>query len=218
MEKKMFFKPLIWSIVVSLILSMLPLELTTSEVLATEKSTEKSKKDSPVTLLEAPNKFEGLNEKELEEITQSDTIIEQKDNGQYRATFFDDDVQIKSETGISNVDTTLSLEGNTYSTNNAEMEVDFSQTINKNSPYLKILDKDMNTSVVLKGIEYEGGLVAPQTKQAEVKDNVIWYRNIFENIDLRHVALNKEVKEDIVINSKGQAVKSIAYEIKTDKT
>ncbi|PKE06430.1 DNRLRE domain-containing protein [Macrococcoides caseolyticum] len=212
MERKFGFKTTIWGIVLSLILSLLPIDTMS----ANAEESSKEKDEQKAALLEAPETFDGVDNSILEK-ENKDIVIEEKDDGKYEATFYDDEVKIEDGKGISEIDPSLSETAEGYSPEKTEIEATFSEKLQKDQPYLKLKsDAESKTKVTFRGIEYKDRVEAPREVQSEVKENTIWYKNIIDDVDLRHITLNKEVKEDIVINRKTEDIRSIVYDIATE--
>lgn len=224
MEKQSWFKSLIWAIVFSLVISLLPVDLfiahaETDEdvpVDINEKKDNKKQKDKE-ELLKAPKDVDQSDLKSIDDLNNETTIVESKDENKYQATFYDDEVRMETDKGFEDIDANIKLNDGVFETENTELDLNFAPTIETNEPFINVIDDKDDTLVTLKGIEYKNKLRNPKSRRAEVKDNVIWHRGVFPNIDIRHVTLNKEVKEDVVINNKQNNIEAIVYEIDTDK-
>jgi len=153
------------------------------------------------------------------ELSTEDTVVQPGTKpGTYNLTMFDDEIQVKNEQKKwEKVDPSVKRNADNDLTATAtDLKVEFDSTIDSNSPLLEVGEtKNDKVSYVFKGIETAEGIQPIQPAQATVNGNEILHPNILPNVDLRHIVLNKEVKEDIILKQAVPGLKSFVYEIKT---
>lgn len=153
------------------------------------------------------------------ELSTEDTLVQPGTKpGTYNLTMFDDEIQVKNEKKKwEKVNPSLERNADNDLTATAtDLKVEFDSTIDSNSPLLEVGEtKNEKVSYVFKGIETAEGIQPIQPAQATVNENEILHPNILPNVDLRHIVLNKEVKEDIILKQAVPGLKSFVYEIKT---
>lgn len=153
------------------------------------------------------------------EISSEETIVrEGQKAGVYSLTTFDDAIQMKkSNDQWTDVDTSIkeTTDGN-YSPESSELKVEFDPEINSGSPLMVVGEQENDKiSITFKGINTKDDFRPIQTAEAFVDGNKIVHEDIFNGVDLRHVTLNKEVKEDIILHKAKPEIKSFVYKIDT---
>ncbi|WP_170234624.1 DNRLRE domain-containing protein [Macrococcus equipercicus] len=222
MEKKVYFRPVVWLIVVSLLISLLPVDFLTAYAETNITQENLKEKDTQSTeneekLIQAPKTLEEEDRKQIEEINNETTIVKE-DANQYQATFYDDQVMMNTGDGMKAVNPALKSQGENYVPHQTNMDLAFSKNLTAGTPFMEMTDQGNETRVILKGIEYKDKMNAPKSTAAQVDDNVIWHKSVLPGVDLRHITLNQEVKEDVILKERQADLKSIIYEIETDKT
>ena len=154
------------------------------------------------------------------EISSEETIIrDEKKPGVYSLTAFDDSIQMKkSNDQWIDVDTSIEKTSNgNYSPESSDLKVEFEPQIDNNSP-LMVVGEHQNDkmTITFKGIKTKDDFHPIQNSEATVESNKIIHEDIFNGVDLRHVALNKEVKEDIILHKAKPEIKSFVYKIDTE--
>ncbi|WP_426273749.1 DNRLRE domain-containing protein [Exiguobacterium sp. R-17] len=153
------------------------------------------------------------------ELSTEDTVVQPGTKpGTYNLTMFDDEIQVKNgQKKWEKVDPTLKRNADNDLTATAtDLKVEFDSTIDSNSTLLEVGEtKNDKVSYVFKGVETAEGIQPVQPALATVNGNEILHPNILPNVDLRHVVLNKEVKEDIILKQAVPGLESFVYEIKT---
>jgi len=229
MNKGIFTKIFVWLMSFSLVLSLMPYDLfiAHAETGETKEDIKKetSNEDDPVSTSSKNETDSNLAKNTIEEedllspddLQQENISVQKTDKaGVYQANIFDNQVMKKDEKGKwAKIDPSLSLKDGKISTKNTDINVKFNDTLSDNSSFINLNEGDEQISVTLSGMEYDNKVRAPKTRKSDIKDNTIWYKGIFPNIDVRHVVLNNEVKEDIVLNNNQKGLQAIQYKIKT---
>lgn len=153
------------------------------------------------------------------ELSNEETLVQQGPKpGTYTLTTFDDEIQVKNDQKKwVKVNTELKQNSEAdYIPIATDLEVKFDSKIDNKTPLLKVGDKiNENIAYVLKGVETDRGIQPIQSSQASVVENSILHPNILNGVDLRHIVLNKEVKEDIILKQNVPGLKAFVYEINT---
>ncbi|WP_214722035.1 DNRLRE domain-containing protein [Exiguobacterium sp. s192] len=153
------------------------------------------------------------------ELSSEETLVQQGPKpGTYNLTTFDDEIQVKNDQKKwVKVNTELKQNSEAdYTPIATDLEVKFDSKIDNKTPLLKVGEKKTESiAYVLKGIETDQGIQPIQSSQASVDENSILHPNILNGVDLRHIVLNKEVKEDIILKQNVPGLKAFIYEINT---
>lgn len=154
------------------------------------------------------------------EISSEETIVrDEKKPGVYSLTAFDDSIQMKkSNDQWIDIDTSIEKTSNgNYSPESSDLKVEFEPQINNNSPLMVVGEQQNDKmTITFKGIKTKDDFHPIQNSEAIVDSNKIIHEDIFNGVDLRHVALNKEVKEDIILHKANPEIKSFVYKIDTE--
>lgn len=220
---KLSNKVLSWLLVVTLVLSSFPM----GEGVKAEGDSKKEPESATTSANEneQDNKELVVPESEqdylpVEDITGDHMIVsEGNEPGTYELSAYDDIIKIKNAEGeVVPVDSNLELTQEGFSPKATALPVSFDQTLQSETPFLKVGDESTTVSFTLKGLKYQEGFLPPNETQALVRENQIWHRNVFPNVDLRHITLNDEVKEDLIFNQSSQLPLEIVYEFSTQLT
>lgn len=217
---KLSSKVLSWLLVVTLVLSSFPM----GEGVKAEGDSKKESQSETTSASENEQDNKELvapeSEQEylpVEDITGDHMIVsEGNEPGTYELSAYDDIIKIKNADGeVVPVDSNLELTQEGFSPKATALPVSFEQTLQSETPFLKVGDESTTVSFTLKGIKYQEGFLPPNKTQALVRENQIWHRNVFPNVDLRHITLNDEVKEDLIFNQFSKLPLEIVYEFST---
>ncbi|MEM5609083.1 hypothetical protein AAHH76_28325 [Bacillus toyonensis] len=85
----------------------------------------------------------------------------------------------------------------------------------KNGEYIQFEENGHKVKYKLQEANGESGSVKAQDVKPEVKENTIWHKQIFPDVDLRSIVFHTSVKEDIVLQ-KYTGHNVFHYEIQTD--
>ncbi|TCI59112.1 DNRLRE domain-containing protein [Exiguobacterium sp. SH0S2] len=212
---KLSHKMLSWFLVVTLVLSSFPMgEGVKAEENERKASTSSTNEEQNAELVAPDSEPDYL---PVEDITGDHVVVtEGNEPGTYELTAYDDTVKIKNADGeIVPVDATLESTQGGFSPKSTNLPVSFDRALRSETPFLEVGEDSTSIAFTLKGLQYEEGLVAPKETQTLVRENQVWHRNVFPNVDLRHIALNDEVKEDLIFNQSAQLPKEIIYEFNT---
>lgn len=204
-----------WLLVVTLVLSSFPMGEGVKAEGDGKKTNTSSVSENEVAELVAPDSDSDY--LPVEDITGDHMVVtEGKESGTYELTAYDDTVKIKNEDGeFVPVDATLEARQDGFSPKSTQLPVSFERALRSGSPFLEVGEDSSRIAFTLKGLQYEEGLVAPKDVQTLIRDNQVWHRNVFPNVDLRHITLNDEVKEDLIFNQSAELPKEIIYEFNT---
>ncbi|QUE88008.1 DNRLRE domain-containing protein [Exiguobacterium alkaliphilum] len=212
---KLSHKIMSWLLVVTLVLSSFPMGEGVKAEGDGKKTNTSSVSENEVAELVAPDSDSDY--LPVEDITGDHMVVtEGKESGTYELTAYDDTVKIKNEDGeFVPVDATLEARQDGFSPKSTQLPVSFERALRSGSPFLEVGEDSSRIAFTLKGLQYEEGLVAPKDVQTLIRDNQVWHRNVFPNVDLRHITLNDEVKEDLIFNQSAELPKEIIYEFNT---
>jgi len=155
------------------------------------------------------------------EISSEETIVREGNKpGLYSLTAYDDAIQMrKSNDQWVNVDTNIrETKDGKYSPESSELKVEFDSKIDSKAPLMVVGEENDKVSIVFKGINTKNEFRPIFNAEAVVKENKITHEDIFNGVDLRHVTLNNEVKEDIILHKPNPEIKSFVYDINTKLT
>ncbi|WP_147016195.1 DNRLRE domain-containing protein, partial [Kurthia sibirica] len=201
-------KLLIIVITVSMIISMLPdLAIKAYAESINNVSTEKDVKKKKVST-------DNLTEINKERTPYTKTFTD--GNGQYFKEIYAEKVHSKENKNYEEIDDNLVSIGTDYiSTHNTELNAKFPQSI-KNDQTIDYTSGEHTLSFEIDSAKSEGNVVLPTSKsKTSLNENEIQYKNIYDGIDLRHITLNEEVKEDWIVNQ-FTGIHEFKYQLKTD--
>ncbi|WP_269318441.1 DNRLRE domain-containing protein, partial [Exiguobacterium sp. KJ 601] len=209
---KLMNKGLSWILVLTLILSSFPMG---EGVVKAEGTTSSSSDNDEQTELDAPESETDY--LPVEDITGDHMIVtEGKETGSYELTAFDDDIKVKTNEGqVLPIDSTLELKEDSFSPKATSLPVSFEKILSSDSPFLQVGDKDAEVMFTLKGITFKDGFLTPKDTATTVQGNQVWHRDVFPGVDIRHVTLSDEVKEDVILHDVSSLPQDIVYEFKT---
>lgn len=212
---KLSHKILSWLLVVTLVLSSFPMGEGVKAEGDGKNTNTSSGNEKEVAELVAPDSDSDY--LPVEDITGDHMVVtEGKESGTYELTAYDDTIKIKNVDGeFVPIDTTLEARQDGFSPKSTQLPISFERALRSGSPFLEVGEDSSSIAFTLKGLQYEEGLVAPKDVQTLIRDNQVWHRNVFPNVDLRHITFNDEVKEDLIFNQSAELPKEIIYEFNT---
>jgi RHS repeat-associated protein len=182
----------------------------------TESETINSKKEEQNQELIAPDT--DVDYLPVEDITGEDVIVtEGREKGTYELTAFDDAVKVKQPDGTTvplNPNLTRTEDG--YSPKATNLPLVFDDSIQSDSPFVKIGQEGSTVAFTLKGLRYNNEILTPKETPTITNENQVWHKGVFPNVDLRHITLNDEVKEDIIFYEQSALPQEVIYEFKTE--
>lgn len=217
---KLSNKVLSWLLVVTLVLSSFPM----GEGVKAEGDSKKELESATTSASENEQDNKELVAPESEEaylpvekITGEDVIVsEGNEPGTYDLEAYDDAARVTNNNGeLVPIDSNLERTENGFSPKATALPVNFDSSLQSESPFLMVGEDASTVSFTLKGLKYEDGFLKPKETQTLVRDNQVWHQDVFPNTDLRHIALNDEVKEDLIFNQSAELPLEIIYEFKT---
>lgn len=154
---------------------------------------------------------------QVDELGNGNIIVTPKANNEYQLTAYEHDVQVKDQDGWKAIDPTLTPDGKGgFVTKETKLDIKFSKEFEPTDSFIEVGDNENQmVEFSLIGIETVKGLKSIQASTGRVSDNVITYPDILDGVDLRHIVLNSEVKEDLILNKPVKGLKSINYKLKT---
>ncbi len=154
----------------------------------------------------------------IENITGEHVIVtEGKEKGTYELTAFDDAIKIKKADGKTvPLDPNLERTEDGYSPKATSLPLTFESSLESDSPFIRVGQGESTVSFTLKGLLYEDELVMPSETPTVTNENQVWHKEVFPNVDLRHITLNDEVKEDIIFYEQSALPREVIYEFKTE--
>lgn len=161
--------------------------------------------------------IEDLEAKTTEELSNEHTLISKSGNNDYTLKMFDDVIQTQSGDDWKRVNTNFKeISSDKISTESTDLTVKFDSEIDNKDPMLVVGEnKEESISFTLKGMESDNQIISINKSDATIDANKLTHENILTDIDLRHTALNSEVKEDIILNKPVKKIGPFVYEIKT---
>lgn len=152
-----------------------------------------------------------------EGLSSGNTIVTSNGDNEYSLTTFESDVQVEENNGWKAIDTTLIPDNDGgFVTKETKLDIKFSEELNPKESFIEVTnDADQKVEFSLASIETSEGLIPIQKSEGEISENIITYRDILDGIDLRHIVLNTEIKEDVILNEKIEGLKSINYILNT---
>ncbi|WP_214859098.1 DNRLRE domain-containing protein [Exiguobacterium sp. s191] len=195
----------------SLLVSSLPLHI--KDVKAEEKSGTKvndSFESSPAYKLDPEEKVgETINTPFMES--------EKKGEGDYRLTIYNDEQFLKRDGSWKDVDLRLAeTQGQTIEPKNSKIDVRFDDRISSRVPFMSVEGSDGDAiDFRFEGTQTKDGLQKIEERMADTNDNHIIYKDVHPGVDVRHVVMNEEVKEDIILNQKNMDIEKFIYRIHT---
>lgn len=164
------------------------------------------------------NRISEMIKNQVDELSNNNSIVTTDDNVHYELTTFESDVQIEKNNAWKAIDSTLvsDNEGN-YVTKESKLDIKFSNNLHPQDAFIDI-DNDSSQSVEfsLNSVQTEDGLYPIQKSEGEIFKNSITYPDILKDVDLRHIVLNNEIKEDIILHKPLKGLKSINYRLETN--
>lgn len=195
----------------SLLVSSLPLHI--KDVKAEEKSGTKlngSFESSPAYMLDPEEKVgETINTPFMES--------EKKGEGDYRLTIYNDEQFLKRDGSWKDVDLRLAeTQGRTIEPKNSNIDVRFDDRISPRVPFMSVEGSDGDAiDFRFEGTQTKEGIQKIEERTADTNDNQIIYKDVHPGVDVRHVVMNEEVKEDIILNQKNMDIEKFIYRIHT---
>ncbi|HDR7512209.1 DNRLRE domain-containing protein [Bacillus toyonensis] len=214
-EKRRWLRYFIHLMVVTLIVSSIPLE-TVAETIATNKQNGEStssqsnfeeKQSQPQ--LPADNKPSEV----VQERKENEKVFDNKD-GTFTKRIYDSPVHMKEEGKWEEISPKLVEHNHKFTTKKTKINVTFEQVM-KNGEYIQFEENGHKVKYKLQEANGESGSVKAQDVKPEVKENTIWHKQIFPDVDLRSIVFHTSVKEDIVLQ-KYTGHNVFHYEIQTD--
>lgn len=155
--------------------------------------------------------------RQVDELGDGNIIVTLKANNEYQLTAYENDVQVEDRDGWKAIDTTLTPDGEGgFVTKETKLDIKFSEELDPKDSFIEVGDnRNQKVEFSLTGIETDKGVKPLQRSDGEVSDNVITYPDIMDGVDLRHIVLNSEVKEDVILHKPVKGLKSINYKLKT---
>ncbi|MCA1321968.1 DNRLRE domain-containing protein [Bacillus tianshenii] len=134
----------------------------------------------------------------IEERSATEKVFDNGD-GSFTKKFFNEPVHINNDGKWEEVSTKLTKQDNKHIPENTDINVEFEDRM-MNGEYIKFLDSDQTLTISLIKAVGESGEVSINTVSSEVRENEIWYKDVFPSIDLKNIVSNSSVKEDIVLH------------------
>lgn len=223
--KRIVKKSIIWLLLFALIISSFPMgegvKAETNQKEETEQSKETSVSEKSTVKEESPIELEAPTAEEdylpVENIPGKHVnVSEGGQPGTYELTAYDDAVKIETKDGaVVPIDSTLRATENGYTTKATNLPVNFESAVQEDKPFLRVGEEKKDVTFTLKGLKYGEEMVAPTPTPATVRENQVWHKGVFPHVDLRHIALNDEVKEDLIIHQPSAVPTEIIYTFET---
>ncbi|QNR22528.1 DNRLRE domain-containing protein (plasmid) [Exiguobacterium sp. Helios] len=214
MEKKAFQKWTRSVIASSLLVSSIPVHM--NNVHAEENKQQATKQD----VLESSKNYSlDLEEKIGETITTPFMETEKKEEGSYELTVYNDENFLERKGTWDDVDMHLiEKEKSTIEPKNTKIDVQFDRMISSDEAFMKINDLNSKNNITFQfeGVQTKDGLQKIERRAAETINNRIIYKNVYPELDVRHIVMNEEVKEDIILNEPNEEIERFIYRIDTD--
>lgn len=143
---------------------------------------------------------------------------EKEGEGDYRLTIYNDEQFLKRNGSWKDVDLQLvETKRQSVEPKNSKMGVRFDDTISSQEPFMSVVEKDSESTIDFRfeGTRTKSGLQKIEERPAETMDNQIIYKDVHPGVDVRHVVMNEEVKEDIILNEKNMDIEKFIYRIHT---
>lgn len=173
--------------------------------------------DEPIKTVDQENQVPDLIVNQEDELSSSNTIVTSNGANEYNLTTFESDVQVEGANGWEAIDTTLVVDKDGgFVTKETKLDVKFSEELNPEESFVKVTNEaNQKVEFSLASIETAEGIIPLQKSEGEIAENVITYRDILKGVDLRHIVLNTEIKEDVILKEKLEGLKSINYKLNT---
>ncbi|WP_214721963.1 DNRLRE domain-containing protein [Exiguobacterium sp. s192] len=158
-----------------------------------------------------------LENRSSEELSNEKTVVSKRKDGKYSVNFFDDIVQTKSGEDWEEVNPNFEeVSSDKFSTKSTDLLINFDSEIDSKTPMLVVGNqKNDIVTFTFKGMESNKRLIPINTSEGKITENKLTHEEILNDIDLRHTALNMEIKEDIILNKPTSEINSFVYEIQT---
>lgn len=176
--------------------------------------------DNDSKLIDQKNQITSLITKQEEELSSSNTIVTSNDANEYNLTTFESDVQIQNGHEWKAIDTTLvpSSDGG-FVTKETQLDIRFSEELDSETSFIEVTNgAEQKVEFSLSSIETSDEIIPIQKSEGVINGNEISYQDILKGVDLRHIVLNTEIKEDVILREKIEGLKSINYKLTTKLT
>ncbi|WP_214770703.1 DNRLRE domain-containing protein [Exiguobacterium sp. s133] len=160
-----------------------------------------------------------LEEKIGETMTTPFMETKKKEEGNYQLTVYNDENFLERKGTWDDVDMHLiEKEKSTIEPKNTKIDVKFDRIISSKDSFMEINDPGSKNAISFQfeGIQTKDGLQKIEKRAAETINNRIIYKNVYPNLDVRHIVMNEEVKEDIILNEPNEEIERFIYQIDTD--
>lgn len=147
------------------------------------------------------------------------SITRDNKNSEYKMSSYENQFQTDTATNEwARVNTTLKENGTEgIEPISTDIGITFDNQLTSQNEMLVVNDSfDNSVSFTFKGMMKNNKLKNSNAVYADTNRNTIVYKEIFPNIDLRHIVLNKEVKEDVILNQNFEQFDSFVYQINTE--
>ncbi|MFD3446720.1 DNRLRE domain-containing protein [Microbacteriaceae bacterium 4G12] len=213
--KRRWFKYLLHMMIFTLIISTVPLEAAAENFTKTNQDQITAKSNQLHNPEQKQSKVNNdiKSSEVVEERKENEKVFDNKD-GTFTKRIYDSPVHIKEDGKWKEISPKLVEYNRKFTTEKTKMNVAFEEVM-KSGEYVQFEQNGHRVKYKLLEVEGTSGKVKAQDVKPEVKDNTIWHKQIFPDIDLRSIVFNTSVKEDIVLNKyNGQHI--FHYEIQTD--
>ncbi|RIJ63747.1 DNRLRE domain-containing protein [Rummeliibacillus sp. POC4] len=156
------------------------------------------------------------NLKELKDKRTATTKTFTDEKGNYYKEIYAEKVHVKQNNQYEDISENLTSTGTGYvTTDTTQLESKFPQSI-KNDQSITYSKGNHKLVFELSSATKNDEKILPSTSsKTSTKENEIQYKNIYPQIDLRHITFNEEVKEDWIVNEY-TGIHQFTYTLKTD--
>lgn len=196
-------------LIITLLISILPAYTQANTGSEVEDSTEKN------AIISTDEIKENSEEIESERDEYSKTFINEE--GQLTTEIYAEPIHTKVDGEWEEISTDLSLnrDNGLLETETTQLEAAYPTKITSKEQIKYSFGQHSLEFSNITASDGKESYILQQQQNAEANENKVTYKNVLPGIDLRHVSLNKEVKEDWIINEYN-GINEFNYVVKTD--
>ncbi|MGG4155065.1 RHS repeat domain-containing protein [Peribacillus muralis] len=163
---------------------------------------------------------EEFNTEELEEIVKertADSKTYSDGDGNFVKEIYSEEIHNKIGNNFQDISEELINKNKTgyLETDSTNLQAEFPEELGENTPIVYSSGDHQLSFKVAFATDGENKSNPSDSSVTEQRENALTYKSIYKDIDLRHIALNKEVKEDWIMN-KYNGINEFHYDIQTD--
>ncbi|MFJ7753197.1 DNRLRE domain-containing protein [Peribacillus muralis] len=134
-------------------------------------------------------------------------------DGQYEKKLYIEPIHVEEDGKWKEISTELIPKDDKVTTERTKLKTTFSDMANE-KPFATYETENDTINFTILGAVGNSEEIAPTNSTSKVDGNQIIYPNVFPNVDLRHITLNNEVKEDWILQEY-TGVNTFKYKINT---